>query len=140
MSAFEVTDKLVDAIRSKRFDAIICNYANADMVGHSGVLPAAIKAIETLDACVGRAIKAMQEIGGEVVITSDHGNAEMMLDPATKQAHTAHTTNLVPLLYVGRKARIEPSGALSDIAPTLLRLMGLPQPAEMTGKPLVDFG
>ena len=140
MSAAEVTDKLVDAIRSRRFDAIICNYANADMVGHTGILDAAIRAIETLDTCVGRAIEAMREIGGEVVITSDHGNAETMTDPATGQAHTAHTTNLVPLLYVGRKARIAPSGALSDIAPTLLRIMGVPQPAEMTGKPLVDFG
>ena len=139
MSAYEVTDRLVEAIRSKRFEAIICNYANADMVGHTGVLPAAISAIEALDACVGRAIEAMQEIGGEVVITSDHGNAETMLDPSTKQAHTAHTTNLVPLLYVGRKARIAESGALSDIAPTLLAIMGLPQPAEMTGKPLVDL-
>ena len=140
MSAVEVTDKLVDAIRSRRFDAIICNYANADMVGHTGILDAAIRAIETLDTCVGRAIEAMREIGGEVVITSDHGNAETMTDSATGQAHTAHTTNLVPLLYVGRKARIAPTGALSDIAPTLLRIMGVPQPAEMTGKPLVDFG
>ena len=140
MSAVEVTDKLVDAIRSKRFNAIICNYANADMVGHTGILPAAIQAIETLDGCVGRAIAAMQGSGGEVVITSDHGNAEMMVDPATRQAHTAHTTNLVPLLYVGRKARIERTGALSDIAPTLLRVMGLPQPPEMTGNPLIDFG
>ena len=139
MSAPEVTDKLVDAIRSRRFDAIICNYANADMVGHTGVLPAAIQAIETLDACIGRVVEAMREIGGEVLITSDHGNAEMMLDPATGQPHTAHTTNLVPLLYVGRNARIESTGALSDIAPTLLRIMGLPQPPEMTGKPLIDF-
>ena len=139
MSAVEVTDKLVDAIRSRRFDAIICNYANADMVGHTGVLPAAIRAIETLDACVGRAIEAMQAIGGEVLVTSDHGNAEMMLDPETRQTHTAHTTNPVPLLYVGRNAAIASTGALADIAPTLLRMMGLPQPAEMTGKPLVDF-
>ena len=139
MSAAEVTDKLVEAIRSRRFEAIICNYANADMVGHTGVLDAAIRAIETLDTCLGRAIEAMREIGGEVVVTSDHGNAETMVDPSTRQAHTAHTTNLVPLLYVGRKSRIAPTGALSDIAPTLLRIMGLPQPAEMTGKPLVDF-
>jgi 2,3-bisphosphoglycerate-independent phosphoglycerate mutase len=139
MSAAEVTDKLVEAIRSKRFDAIICNYANADMVGHTGVLSAAIKAIETLDTCIGRAIEAMREIGGEVLITSDHGNAEMMQDPRTQQAHTAHTTNLVPLLYVGRRARISSGGALSDIAPTLLHMMGLPRPAEMTGKPLVRF-
>jgi 2,3-bisphosphoglycerate-independent phosphoglycerate mutase len=139
MSAVEVTDKLVDAIGSRRVDAIICNYANADMVGHTGVLAAAIRAIETLDTCLGRAIEAMRAVGGEVLITADHGNAETMRDPLTQQAHTAHTTNLVPFLYIGRKARIEATGALSDIAPTLLRMMGLPQPAEMTGKPLISF-
>ena len=139
MSAVEVTDKLVEAIHARRFDAIICNYANADMVGHTGVLEAAIRAIETLDTCLGRAVEAMRAIGGEVLITADHGNAETMRDPATQQAHTAHTTNLVPLLYIGRRAAVEPTGALSDIAPTLLRIMGLPQPAEMTGKPLISF-
>jgi 2,3-bisphosphoglycerate-independent phosphoglycerate mutase len=139
MSAIEVTDKLVEAIRSRRFDAIVCNYANADMVGHTGVLDAAVKAIETLDTCLGRAIEAMQAIGGEVLITADHGNAETMVDAQTRQAHTAHTTNPVPLLYVGRKAAIAPTGALADIAPSLLRMMGLPQPPEMTGKPLMSF-
>jgi len=139
MSAVEVTDKLVDAIRSRRFHAIICNYANADMVGHTGDLDAATRAIEALDGCLGRVIAAMREVGGEVLITADHGNAEMMLDPQTKQAHTAHTTNLVPLLYIGRKAKVAAEGALSDIAPTLLRIMGLPQPAEMTGKALLTL-
>jgi 2,3-bisphosphoglycerate-independent phosphoglycerate mutase len=137
MSAAEVTDKLVEAIRSRRFEAIICNYANPDMVGHTGNLEAATQAIEAVDACLGRCVEAMREIGGEVLVTADHGNAEMMMDAQTQQAHTAHTTNVVPLLYIGRNARIAESGALSDIAPTLLTMMGLPQPTDMTGKSLV---
>ncbi len=139
MSAFEVTDKLVNAIQSRRYDAIVCNYANGDMVGHTGNLEAATRAVEVLDACIGRAVTAMREIGGEVLITADHGNAETMLDPETKQAHTAHTLNLVPLLYVGRKARIAERGALQDVAPTLLAMMGLPQPPEMSGQSLISF-
>jgi len=139
MSAREVTDKLVAAIHSRHYDAIVCNYANGDMVGHTGDLGAATRAIETLDECVGRAVEAMQAIGGEVLITADHGNAETMLDTVSHQPHTAHTLNLVPLLYIGRKARVADGGALEDVAPTLLRMMGLPQPAEMTGKPLLDF-
>jgi 2,3-bisphosphoglycerate-independent phosphoglycerate mutase len=137
MSAAEVTDKLVEAIRSRRFEAIICNYANPDMVGHTGNLEAATQAIEAVDACLGRCVEAMREIGGEVLVTADHGNAEMMMDAQTQQAHTAHTTNVVPLLYIGRNARLAESGALSDIAPTLLTMMGLPQPTDMTGKSLV---
>ncbi|MCE5181296.1 MAG: 2,3-bisphosphoglycerate-independent phosphoglycerate mutase [Betaproteobacteria bacterium] len=139
MSAFEVTDKLVAAIESRNFDAIVCNYANADMVGHTGIMSATVKAIEVLDQCLGRVVAAMQDIGGEVLITADHGNAEMMADEATHQAHTAHTLNRVPLLYVGRNARLAETGALEDIAPTLLKIMGLPQPAEMTGHPLIEF-
>jgi len=139
MSAFEVSDKLVDAIKSRKYDAIICNYANGDMVGHTGNLAAATRAIEVLDECLGRVIKAAQEYGAEVLITADHGNAEMMLDETTHQAHTAHTLNVVPLLYIGRKANISGGGALRDVAPTLLFMMGLPQPPEMTGKPLIDF-
>ena len=139
MSAREVTDKLVAAIQSRRYDAIICNYANGDMVGHTGNLAAATRAIETLDECIGRAVEAMQALGGEVLITADHGNAETMLDTVTHQAHTAHTLNRVPLLYIGRKAKATGGGALQDVAPTLLRIMGLPQPAEMTGKPLLEF-
>ncbi|OGA46340.1 MAG: phosphoglycerate mutase (2,3-diphosphoglycerate-independent) [Betaproteobacteria bacterium RIFCSPLOWO2_12_FULL_62_13] len=139
MSAFEVTDKLVDAIKRRRYDAIICNYANGDMVGHTGNLQAAIRAVEVLDECIGRVVTAMREVGGEVLITADHGNAETMLDPQTRQAHTAHTLNLVPLLYVGRKARIAERGALQDVAPTLLAMMGLPQPPEMSGKSLINF-
>lgn len=139
MSAYEVTDKLEEAILSKKYNTIICNYANGDMVGHTGNLQAAIKAIETLDSCIGRVVKAMQSIGGEVIITADHGNAEMMLDSENHQPHTQHTTNLVPLIYVGRKAALREGGALSDLAPTLLHMMGIPQPAEMTGKTLVQF-
>ena len=139
MSAPEVTAKLIEAIRSRRYDAIVCNYANGDMVGHTGNLQAAIRAIEALDDCLGRVVEAMREIGGEVLITADHGNAEMMADPKTHQAHTAHTLNLVPLLYVGRKAKVADGGALQDVAPTLLEMMGLPRPPEMTGKPLLSF-
>ena len=139
MSAPEVTQKLVEAIASRKYDAIVCNYANGDMVGHTGNLEAAKRAIEVLDECVGKVVTAMREIGGEVLITADHGNAEMMADPATHQAHTAHTLNAVPLLYIGRKAKMSEGGALQDVAPTLLAMMGLPQPPEMTGKPLVRF-
>lgn len=139
MSAFELTDRLEEAILSRKYNAIICNYANGDMVGHTGNLQAAIKAVETLDTCVGRVVKAMQSIGGEVIITADHGNAEMMQDVANNQPHTQHTTNLVPLIYIGRQATLGPDGALSDLAPTLLQMMGVAQPSEMTGKSLVHF-
>jgi 2,3-bisphosphoglycerate-independent phosphoglycerate mutase len=139
MSAHEVTEKLIAAINSRQYDAIVCNYANSDMVGHTGNLKAATVAIEVLDECVGKAVAAMREIGGEVLITADHGNAETMLDPQTQQAHTAHTLNLVPLLYIGRKASIADGGALKDVAPTLLAMMGLPQVPEMSGKPLIRF-
>lgn len=139
MSAVEVTDKLVEAIQAKKYDAIICNYANCDMVGHTGNLEAAIKAVETLDTCIGRVVEAMQAIGGEVIITADHGNAELMQDYKNNQPHTQHTTNLVPLIYVGRKANLAEDGALSDLAPTLLHMMGVSKPAEMTGKNLISF-
>lgn len=139
MSAPELTDKLVEAIDSQQYSAIICNYANGDMVGHTGNLVAAIKAVETLDTCVGRVVEAAKKNGAEVIITADHGNAEMMFDSINNQAHTQHTTNLVPMIYVGRKAKLADSGALSDLAPTLLKMMGLPQPIEMTGKSLLSF-
>jgi 2,3-bisphosphoglycerate-independent phosphoglycerate mutase len=140
MSAFEVADKLVEAIRSGRYDAIVCNFANGDMVGHTGNFEAARKAIEALDRCIGRVVDAAREVGGEVVITADHGNAEKMHDDATGQAHTAHTLNLVPFVYVGRPAHLAAGGALQDVAPTLLALMGLPKPPEMTGRSLVELG
>ncbi|MGA8146415.1 MAG: 2,3-bisphosphoglycerate-independent phosphoglycerate mutase [Gallionellaceae bacterium] len=139
MSAFEVTDKLEAAIRGGQYQAIICNYANGDMVGHTGIMEAAVKAVETLDACIGRAVNAMLECGGEVLITADHGNVEQMIDHTTHQAHTAHTLNPVPFLYIGRRASMVEGGALQDVAPTLLAMMGLPQPLEMTGKPLIQF-
>jgi 2,3-bisphosphoglycerate-independent phosphoglycerate mutase len=109
------------------------------MVGHSGNLNAAIMAVETLDTCIGRVVNAMQSIGGEVLITADHGNAELMFDAENNQPHTQHTTNLVPLLYIGRNGVLKEGGALSDLAPTLLQMMGLAQPSEMTGKSLVTF-
>jgi 2,3-bisphosphoglycerate-independent phosphoglycerate mutase len=137
MSAPEVTDRLVEAIASGTYDAIVCNYANSDMVGHTGNFEAAKRAVETLDACIGRVITAARDAGGEVLITADHGNAEMMHDPATGQAHTAHTLNRVPFVFVGRPAAVAAGGALQDIAPTMLALMGLPQPPEMTGHSLV---
>lgn len=139
MSAPEVTDKLEAAIRSGQYQAIICNYANGDMVGHSGNMEAAVHAVEALDACIGRVVSAMQECGGEVLITADHGNAEQMLDTVTHQAYTAHTLNPVPFLYIGRKAHMIDGGTLRDVAPTLLAMMGLPQPPEMTGKSLIGF-
>lgn len=139
MNAYELTDRLIEAIELRKYNAIICNYANCDMVGHTGIMEAAIKAVEAVDTCLGRVVKAMQAAGGEVLITADHGNAETMLDPITNQPHTAHTTNLVPFIYVGRPATMKHSGALEDIAPTMLKLMGLPLPMEMTGHPLVEF-
>ena len=139
MSAREVTDRLVEAIESRKYAAIICNYANSDMVGHTGNIEAAKKAIEAIDACLGRAIPAQRAIGGEVLITADHGNAERMFDPATHQPHTAHTLERVPFVYVGRPARLAEGGALQDVAPTLLRMMGLAQPEPMTGRSLVEF-
>ena len=137
MSSAELTDKLVAAIHSGDFDVIICNYPNGDMVGHTGVLPAAIKAIEAVDSCIGRVVAALREVGGECLITADHGNAEMMLDTDSGQAHTAHTSGPVPLIYVGRDASVTEGGILSDIAPTMLHLMGLPVPPEMSGKILL---
>ena len=139
MSAFELTDKLEAAIISKEYAAIICNYANCDMVGHTGIMSAAIKAVETLDVCIGRLVNAAQSVGAEIIITADHGNVEMMQDIENNQPHTQHTTNLVPLLYIGRDAEISKTGALSDIAPSMLKIMGLPQPAEMTGHSLVSI-
>jgi 2,3-bisphosphoglycerate-independent phosphoglycerate mutase len=139
MSAFELTDKLVAAIDSRKYDAIVCNYANGDMVGHTGKLEAAMRAVETLDACIGRVVAAQRARGGETLITADHGNVEMMHDPLTGQPHTAHTLNLVPCLYIGRRATVRDGGALQDIAPTLLAMMGLVQPPEMTGRSLVSY-
>ena len=137
MSSEELTDKLVGAIKSGKYDVIICNYPNGDMVGHTGVFDAAVKACEAVDHCIGRVTDALAEVGGECLITADHGNAEKMMDEETGQAHTAHTNLPVPLIYFGRKAEVAEGGKLSDLAPTMLTLMGLPVPPEMTGKPLM---
>lgn len=139
MSAVQLTDELVARIHSRLYDAIICNYANPDMVGHTGNFDATVQAIEALDACLGRVVEAAQSVGGEVLISADHGNAEQMFDPNTGQAHTAHTCNLVPFLYIGRSAKAAAGGALEDICPTMLYLMGIEKPVEMTGKALVEL-
>lgn len=137
MSSGELTDKLVEAIESAKYDVIICNYPNGDMVGHTGNFDAAVKACEAVDTSIGRVVEALQKVGGECLITADHGNAEQMVDVTTGQPHTAHTSELVPFIYVGRKASIQDGGRLSDIAPTMLTLMGDEVPAEMTGRPLI---
>ncbi|MBY6033118.1 2,3-bisphosphoglycerate-independent phosphoglycerate mutase [Marinobacter daepoensis] len=140
MSAPEVTDKLVEAIKSGKYDLIVCNYANGDMVGHTGKLDAAIKAAECLDQCVQRVVQALDEVGGEALITADHGNCEQMTDPNSGQVHTSHTIGPVPLVYTGhRNVHLRDDGSLCDIAPTLLALMGAEKPAEMTGHSLVGL-
>jgi 2,3-bisphosphoglycerate-independent phosphoglycerate mutase len=141
MSAPEVTDKVVEAIAAGRFDVIVLNYANADMVGHTGRLDAAVKAVETIDACLGRVAAAVEKAGGTLVVTADHGNAEMMRDPESGGPHTAHTLNPVPFLVVnppGAIADLE-DGRLADVAPTLLDILGLDKPAAMTGHSLIGF-
>lgn len=137
MSSAELTEKLTAAIRSGKYDAIICNYPNGDMVGHTGVFDAAVKAVESLDNCIAQVTEVVESVGGQLLITADHGNAEQMRDPSTGQAHTAHTNLPVPLIYVGEKqVKAVEGGKLSDIAPTMLSLMGMDIPQEMTGKPL----
>lgn len=140
MSAAEVTDKLESAIRGGNYDVIICNFANGDMVGHTGKLEAAIKAVQTLDHCLGRLVQAIDETGGQMLVTADHGNVEQMLDDSSGQEHTAHTHNAVPLVYLGQQdVAFSDGGTLSDVAPTLLDLMHLEKPAEMTGHSLVTI-
>lgn len=139
MSAYEVCDGLVNAIKSGKYDTIICNFANPDMVGHTGVLEAAIKAIEAVDVCIGRAYEALKEVDGAMFICADHGNAEMMIDYETGEPWTAHTTNPVPFILVnaGADYNLAEGGKLCDIIPTMLELMDIPQPEEMTGKSLL---
>lgn len=140
MSAPAVTDELVKAIRSGEFDFIVCNYANGDMVGHTGFLDAAIKAVECIDTCLGRVIDALEGVHGHCLITADHGNVEQMSDESTGQPHTAHTSDLVPLIYIGdSNISLEPGGTLSDVIPTMLAIMGIKQPVEMTGHSLARF-
>ncbi len=138
MSAGEVTDKVVDAINSKKYDVIILNYANPDMVGHTGSLEATIKALEFLDGCVKRVVDAIENNDGTLLITADHGNAEQMIDYKTGELHTAHTTNPVPLVLIGREDVKLKEGRLADLAPTMLDLMNLEKPAEMTGESLIE--
>ncbi len=139
MSAPEVTNNLVEAIENRRFDLIVVNFANTDMVGHTGNLAAATKAVEAVDGCLGRLADALVSVGGVMLVTADHGNAEMMVDQSTGQAHTAHTLNPVPLLLVNAKSNVTgiSSGRLADVAPTILDLMQIPQPVEMTGNSLL---
>jgi 2,3-bisphosphoglycerate-independent phosphoglycerate mutase len=138
MSAPELTDKAVQAIKSGKYDLIVLNFANPDMVGHTGSIPAAIKAVETVDTGLGRIADAIQSMGGALLVTADHGNCEMMIDPETGGPHTAHTLNPVPVILAGASNRsLVAEGRLADIAPTLLELMGLPKPAEMTGTSLL---
>ncbi len=138
MSAVEVTDKVVEAIESDKYDCIILNYANPDMVGHTGNLEAAIKAIETIDECVERVVLAIEEKNGIILMTADHGNAEQMIDYKTGEPHTAHTTNVVPLVLIGVEGVQLKTGKLADLAPTMLDLMGLQKPEEMTGESIIE--
>jgi len=138
MSAPEVTDKLVEAIESGKYDVLVVNYANGDMVGHTGIFDAAVKAVEALDVCVGRIESAVRAAGGDMLITADHGNCEQMQDYESGQVHTQHTTENVPLIYVGgQKLQVRRGGKLSDVAPTILSLMNVDAPAEMTGESLL---
>jgi 2,3-bisphosphoglycerate-independent phosphoglycerate mutase len=137
MSAPELTGRLVDCIYSDLYDVIICNVANADMVGHTGNMQAAVKAVEAVDACLAAVIDAVDTVNGEVLITADHGNVEQMTDPESQQVHTAHTSNPVPLVFHGRRAVMAETGSLRDLAPTMLYLLGLSQPEEMTGHSLL---
>lgn len=139
MSAYEVTDRVVEQIRAKKFDAIILNFANPDMVGHTGILEAAVKAVETVDTCAGRVVQAVKEVGGISLVTADHGNCEMMIDYATGGPHTAHTCSPVPFILVddNYNGKLRNGGILADVAPTMLELLNLPQPKEMEGKSLL---
>ena len=139
MNSVLLTDKLVGAIESQKYDFIVCNYPNGDMVGHTGLFDAAVTACEAVDTAMGRVVEALKKVDGECLISADHGNAEQMEDPISGQAHTAHTCEPVPLIYVGRKAVAATSGALSDLCPTALSLMGMEQPTEMTGTSLMTL-
>ena len=139
MSAAELTDRAVAAIEGGKYDLIVLNYANPDMVGHTGILPAAIRAVEAVDAGLGRIVAALRQAGGALLVTADHGNCELMKDPETGGPHTAHTTNVVPVVVMNGAAAIH-DGRLSDVAPTLLSLLNIPVPAEMTGHSLLQSG
>ena len=139
MSCYTVTEKLTEAIHSGKYDLVVANFANPDMVGHTGVLPAAIKAIEVVDECMGKVVDAVESMHGNLFILADHGNADIMIDEKTGEPYTAHTTNPVPFILVSEeKHKLREGGCLADVAPTLLELMGIPQPKEMTGKSLLE--
>ena len=139
MSCYTVTEKLTEAIRSGKYDLVVANFANPDMVGHTGVLSAAIKAIEVVDECMGKVVDAVESMHGNLFILADHGNADIMIDEKTGEPYTAHTTNPVPFILVSdEKHKLREGGCLADVAPTLLELMGIPQPKEMTGKSLLE--
>ena len=138
MSAYEVTEKVLEQIENEKYNAIILNFANPDMVGHTGSLDAAIKAVEAIDECVGKIVKAVEKVNGVLLITADHGNAEQMIDYKTGEPHTAHTTNPVPLILVGMEDVKLKEGKLADLAPTMLDIMGLAKPEEMTGESLIE--
>ena len=136
MSAYEVTGKMVEAVKSGKYDALILNYANCDMVGHTGVFEAAVKAVEAVDACIGQVEAAVKEMGGCILLTADHGNADRMVD-TDGTPFTAHTTNPVPFCVINHPCQLREGGVLADIAPTMLKVLGLPQPAEMTGESII---
>jgi 2,3-bisphosphoglycerate-independent phosphoglycerate mutase len=141
MSAYEVTEVILERLNSEKYDCLVINFANPDMVGHTGILEAAVKAAQVVDECVGRVLDKVKSLGGSAIITADHGNFERMWDSETNQSHTAHTVGDVPFIifddrYKGRKLR--QGGCLADVGPTMLEMMGLPQPAEMTGKSLIE--
>jgi 2,3-bisphosphoglycerate-independent phosphoglycerate mutase len=138
MSAPEVTNQLVAAITGGKYDVIICNYANCDMVGHTGIMEAAIRAVEAVDSALQRIVEALKSVGGQLLLTADHGNIEQLVDKTTGQPHTAHTTNLVPLVYVCGDRPLASGGSLSDLAPTMLEILGVDKPIEMTGKSLLQ--
>jgi 2,3-bisphosphoglycerate-independent phosphoglycerate mutase len=138
MSAYEITDEVIKRIKSEKYDFIALNFANMDMVGHTGIFEATVKAIEAVDKCIGRIAVALIETGGVALITADHGNAEEMIDLKTGEPHTAHTSNPVKCIYFGNnEVKALRNGGLSDVAPTVLELIGIPKPQEMTGKSLL---
>lgn len=143
MSAYQVRDELLSRIDSGRYDLIVLNFANPDMVGHAGIYEAAVKAVEVVDGCVGEIVDRILSVGGAVLLTADHGNAEKMLDSDTGQPHTAHTTNPVPFSLITSEQkgyRLREDGILADVAPTALQLMNIPQPEAMTGRTLIIPG
>ena len=139
MSARELTREVVQRIESGKYDIVVVNFANCDMVGHTGSFPAAVKAVETVDECVGKVIEATSSMGGISIVTADHGNAEEMFDQEAGEPHTAHSNNPVPFIIVGADVKLRP-GRLSDIAPTILDLLGFEKPVEMTGQSLIVMG